>query len=261
MPPTPLNTQNPTWRPVPILMYHAVEAAPRPPQYKHFYVTAKEFAGQMRMLHRAGYTALTFEALARAMAGTEPLPARPVLLTFDDGYANLLPHVHPLLRELGMSYTVFLVSEKVGGTNDWVAVDGYEPTPLLSWEEIGRMQADGGVEFQAHTATHRHLNRLSEAEARREMARCKDALEQRLGTPMTTLCYPYGGHDEATTRLARECGYTMAVTTEFGRARPGDDPMRLPRISVYHVPPVSLTYGIGSLNFRWRLETRKDTRP
>jgi hypothetical protein len=78
---------------------------------------------------------------------------------------------------------------------------------------------------------------------------------------MRTLCYPYGSHDDTVCRLAAEAGYTTAVTTEFGRARLGDDPLRLPRISVYHVPPVSLTYGIGPLNFKWRLETRKDTRP
>jgi peptidoglycan/xylan/chitin deacetylase (PgdA/CDA1 family) len=241
-------------------MYHAVEAVPRPPQYKHFYVTAKEFAGQIQMLQNRGYTAITFDLLARAMAGEEPLPHRPVVLTFDDGYANLIPHVHPLLRRLGFPYTVFLVSEKMGGTNDWVAAEGYEPTPLLTWEKILQMQADGGVDFQAHTATHRHLNRIPSAEARQELAQSKDALEQKLGKPMTTLCYPYGSHDATTVALAQECGYQMAVTTEFGRVRMGDDPLRLPRISVYHVPPVSLTYGIGSLNFRWRLETRKDTR-
>jgi peptidoglycan/xylan/chitin deacetylase (PgdA/CDA1 family) len=241
-------------------MYHAVEDAPREPKYKHFYVLAKEFAQQMRMLSRAGYTAIRFEDLARAMAGAGTLPEHPVLLTFDDGYANLLPNVHPLLRRLNWPYTVFLVSEKIGKTNEWVAAEGYAPTPLLSWDEIRQMQADGGVDFQAHTATHRHLNQLSEAEVHAELAQSKEVLEQRLQSAMTTLCYPYGHYDERVVTLARETGYQMAVTTEFGRARPGDDPLRLPRISVYHVPPVSLTYGIGPLNFLWRLRSRKDTR-
>jgi len=251
----------PPWTPLPILMYHAVEDAPRPPKYKHFYVLAAEFAGQMRMLKRAGYTPLTFGELASARRGEAALPPKPVLLTFDDGYANLASNVHPLLHELGFPYTVFLVSERVGGANDWVAPEGYEPTPLLAWDEILRMQRDGGVDFQAHTASHRYLTRLPADEARREMVSDKDALEQRLQTPMTTLCYPYGDHDDAVVALAREAGYTQAVTTEFGRVRRADDPLRLPRISVYHVPPVSLTYGIGPLNFRWRLESRKDTRP
>ncbi len=241
-------------------MYHAVESEPRPPKYKHFYVLADEFAGQMRMLKRAGYTPITFAALAAARAGTTPLPPKPVLLTFDDGYANLWTNVFPLMEQLGFAYTVFLVSERVGKTNDWVAPDGYDPTPLLPWSEIAEMQKSKLVSFEAHTATHPKLTTLSPAEARRELAGSKDLLEQKLGAPISVLCYPYGDHNDSVAALAEELGYAQAVTTEFGRARPTDSPLRLPRISVYHVPPVSLTYGIGPLNFRWRLESRKDAR-
>jgi len=247
--------------PVPILMYHAVEDAPRPPKYKHFYVLADEFAGQMQMLKRAGYTPITFDTLAACRTGAASLPPKPVLLTFDDGYANLRVNVHPLLREIGFPYTIFLVSERVGKTNDWVIRDGYSATSLLTWEEIGEMQQEGNVVFEAHTATHPHLAELAPGEARREMEESKDALEQKLGTPIRTLCYPYGNLSEAILDMASETGYTQAVTTEFGRVRQQDNALRLPRISVYHVPSFSLTYGIGSLNFRWRLESRKDTRP
>ncbi len=242
-------------------MYHAVEDALRPPEYKHFYVLADEFAGQMRMLKRAGYAPISFEALAAARAGVGTLPRRPVLLTFDDGYANLRTNVHPLLKEFGFPYTVFLVSEQVGKTNDWVVPDGYEATPLLTWAEIAAMQAGGGVAFEAHTATHPKLADLTAADARREMKDSKDALEQKLGTAIKTLCYPYGSVSDAVQDMAGELGYAQAVTTEFGRVRADDAPLRLPRISVYHVPPVSLTYGIGPLNFRWRLQSRKDARP
>ena len=246
---------------VPILMYHAVENTPRPPKYKHFYVLAEEFAGQMKMLKRAGYTPITFGQLAAARAGTSALPSKPVLLTFDDGYTNLKTNVHPLLGEIGFRYTVFLVSERVGKTNDWVVPEGYEPTPLLSWRDIGEMQEGSHVTFEAHTATHPKLAQISPADARREMAQSKMELEQKLQAPISVLCYPYGDVSDSVTGLAEELGYTQAVTTEFGRARPGDNPLRLPRISVYHVPPFSLTYGIGPLNFRWRLESRKDARP
>ena len=242
-------------------MYHAVESAPRPPKYKHFYVLADEFAGQMRMLKRAGYTPITFGQLADARAGTAALPSRPVLLTFDDGYANLLPNVCPIMERLGFAYTVFLVSERIGKTNDWVAPDGYDPTPLLSWTEIKEMQKSTLVSFEAHTATHPKLSQLPAADARRELAASKNILEQTLQTPISVLCYPYGDVSDGVVNLAQGLGYSQAVTTEFGRARPSDNPLRLPRISVYHVPPFSLTYGIGPLNFRWRLESRKDARP
>ncbi len=241
-------------------MYHAVEDAPRPPKYKHFYVLADEFAGQMKMLKRAGYIPITFRQMADARAGTASLPPKPVLLTFDDGYLNLKTNVHPLLAELGFCYTVFLVSERVGKTNDWVVPEGYEPTPLLSWPEITEMQRDGHVSFEAHTATHPKLAEISPGDARREMEVSKDALEQKLQAPISVLCYPYGSVSGGVIEAAAELGYAQAVTTEFGRARPADNPLCLPRISVYHVPPFSLTYGVGAWNFRWRLESRKDTR-
>ena len=242
-------------------MYHAVESASRPPKYKHFYVLADEFAGQMKMLKRAGYTPITFSQLAAARAGTSPLPPKPVLLTFDDGYANLLPNVCPVMERLGFAYTVFLVSERIGKTNDWVAPDGYHSTPLLSWAEIAEMQQSKLASFEAHTATHPKLSALSLDDARRELAASKDTLEQTLQTPISVLCYPYGDVSDGVVNLVQELGYSQAVTTEFGRVRPSDNPLRLPRISVYHVPPFSLTYGIGPLNFRWRLESRKDARP
>ena len=242
-------------------MYHAVESAPRPPKYKHFYVLADEFAGQMRMLKRAGYSPITFSLLAAARAGAALLPPKPVLLTFDDGYQNLKTNVFPLMELLGFAYTVFLVSERVGKTNDWVAPEGYDPTPLLSWEDIAEMQRSSLISFEGHTATHPKLGQLSAIEARRELSDSKDSLEQRLQAPVSVLCYPYGDVSDDAAAIAEELGYVQAVTTEFGRARPADNPLRLPRISVYHVPPFSLTYGIGPLNFRWRLESRKDARP
>ena len=250
----------PSWTPVPILMYHAVEDQPRDPQYKHFYVTKSEFEWQMRYLRRCGYTPIRFGQLAEAMVDGM-LPARPVILTFDDGYLNLLTNVHPLMAELEWPYTVFLVSERVGMTNDWVIPEGYDATPLLDWRDIHEMKAGSNVDFQGHTATHPRLTRLSAVDLRRELVDSRDALAQNLGHAIDVICYPYGDHNDAVVDAARDAGYTMAVTTNFGRARNVDDPLRLPRISVYHVPPVSLTYGIASLNFDWRVRTRKDNRP
>lgn len=242
-------------------MYHAVEDRARPAAYKHFYVTAREFAWQMHALKRAGYTAVTFAQLADALGGRSPLPARPVVLTFDDGCLNLKTNAHPLLRTLGFPYTVFLVAGKVGTTNDWVASEGYQPTPLLGWQDIREMQVDGGVSFQAHTLTHPRLTRLPAGDVRRELGESKNVLEQALQAPAEVLCYPYGDVDDRVAEQAREAGYGLAVTTQTGRVRAQDDRLRLPRLSVIHVPPVSATYGIGALNFWWRVRVWKDARP
>ena len=248
------------WTPVPILMYHAVEDEPRPAKYKHFYVTASEFAFHIRWLKTAGYQPISLDTLLSAMDGKAALPDKPIVLTFDDGYENLIRNAAPLLAELGWPYTVFLVSERIGQRNEWVVAEGYEPTPLLSWPQIHELSAQGFARFQPHTVTHPRLKELDEPMIRREIADCRDQLQDRLQTAMNCLCYPYGDYSPRVIEVAREEGMLMAVTTEFGRVRRNDDRFALPRVSIYHVPPVSLTYGIGPINFMWRVATRNDTR-
>jgi hypothetical protein len=92
------------------------------------------------------------------------------------------------------------------------------------------------------------------------MQESKDRLEQELQKPRRHFCYPWGDHDGATREMAQEIGFASAVTTDFGRVRAGDDPLRLPRVSVYHIPYLSVTYGPRAMNFWWRVRSRKDTR-
>ena len=241
-------------------MYHAVEDAPRPDPYKHFYVTAREFARQMRELKARGYEAVSLDTLVAAQTGNATLPPRPVVLTFDDGYANLLPNAHPVLSEMGWPYTVYLVSGRVGQTNRWVEPEGFEATPLLSWEAIREMQAYPGAAFEAHTINHPRLATLAPDQFAREIGEGRRELEDKLGRAVRHFCYPYGSYNPAVVEAVREAGFVSATTTDFGRVRRGDDPLRLPRVSIYHVPAVSLTYGPGALNFRWRVESRRDKR-
>jgi peptidoglycan/xylan/chitin deacetylase (PgdA/CDA1 family) len=246
--------------PIPILMYHAVETVERPDKYKHFYVTAKEFRRQVRELKSRGYEAISLDQLVAGLAGA-PLPPKPILLTFDDGYQNVLTNAHPTLLEADWPYAIYLVSERIGGRNEWVEPEGYEATPLLREDEIRELLASPLVTLGAHTATHPKLDQLSLDEARDEFVRSKTQLEERFQRPMTHFCYPYGHFNDAVVERVREAGYLTATTTQHGRVNAtGEDLLRLPRVSIYQVPPFSLTYGPGALNFRWRVESCKDKR-
>ncbi len=248
------------WKNVPILMYHAVEETAHPRPYKHLHVTRTEFEWQMRSLKKRGYNPVTFDTLLAAYAGIVALPAKPIVLTFDDGYEDLLKNAVPVLTEVGFPYTVFLVSNLIGKTNEWVASEGLTPFPLLSWPQIREIQATGLASFQPHTQSHPHLADIPLAGATTQMAVSRDVLQQQLGVAMDVFCYPFGSVNPAVAESAREIGYRCAVTTQFGRARQTDDPMLLPRVSIYHIPPFSLDYGPAGLNYWWRIETRKDTR-
>jgi peptidoglycan/xylan/chitin deacetylase (PgdA/CDA1 family) len=249
--------------PVNILMYHNVEERSRGPQYSHFYVLAEEFRWQMEALLSAGYKPWTLRQAGEAAAGCSlgGLPANGFVVTFDDGYSNLYRLVHPIMAELSIPYTVFVVTDCVGGNSEWVAAEGFAPSPLLSWPEIDEMRRWSGVSIQAHTCRHDRLASLPLGEAAADMRRCKETLEQHTGTAVDQICYPYGSVTTEVAEAAGEIGYNVGVTTQFGRVRPGDNPLLLPRVSVHHVPKLSLKYGPRRSNFWWRIKTRGDRRP
>ncbi|MDR3709330.1 MAG: polysaccharide deacetylase family protein [Capsulimonadaceae bacterium] len=242
-------------------MYHNVLPRAVPSLSKHLYVTRAAFEWQMRSLRRGGYTAISFSQLYAALHDGEELPKKPVLITFDDGYKGLVENARPVLNELAVPYTVFLVSSLVGRSNEWDRDLGYPELALMDWDEIQTLEADGLAKFEAHTVTHAHLDQLNPRDCVDEIAGSRDAIEAKLGRKLDVFCYPYGHYNDAVRDVVRESGFRMAVTTTMGRVRENDGLLDLPRISIYHVPAVSLTYGLGGPNFWWRVVSNKDKRP
>jgi peptidoglycan/xylan/chitin deacetylase (PgdA/CDA1 family) len=259
----PLGNSAAGFSPVNILMYHDVELHPRGPEYNHFYVLASEFEWQMRQLLGAGYRPVTLAQVGDAISGLSiaSLPEKSFVVTFDDGYRNLLQFVYPLMMELSIPYTVFPVTDRIGECSEWVVPEGLNPSPLLTWQELDSMRQWSGVSVQSHTCTHVRLETLTDKDAEIEMRRCKDVLQQRFGAEVDHICYPYGSVNARIADLAEEIGYKLGVTTEFGRARAEDKPLLLPRVSIYHVPSLSWKYGIRPANFWWRIRLRRDRRP
>jgi peptidoglycan/xylan/chitin deacetylase (PgdA/CDA1 family) len=214
----------------------------------------------MRALKKAGYTPITFDQLGAGINGKLPLPEKPILITFDDGYKNVLKFAHPILSKLQMRYTVFVVTGKIGQANDWVVPEGFEPSALMDWDEIREIRASGLADIQPHTISHRRLSRMSKAELAEELTVSKAKVEQVFQTPTHTICYPYGDHSAAVIEEAKEAGFTYGVTTDFGRVRKEDGLLSLPRISIHHVPYLSLEYGISTMNYWWKIKSRVDRR-
>jgi len=207
-----------------ILMYHMVDR-PRSDQEHRFCTPPAEFRRQMEWLLRAGYRPVALEEIA---AGAE----RGVHITFDDGFASVLDHAAPLLRELGFPATMFAVSSRLGGTNDWMAERGYPERPLLSVEGLHALR-EFGLAIGSHTRSHARLTDLDRATAREEIAGSKAELEARLGTEVRYFAYPYGKEDPAIRDLVVGAGYLGACSTRSGFNRPGADPFLLRRIDVF----------------------------
>jgi peptidoglycan/xylan/chitin deacetylase (PgdA/CDA1 family) len=214
---------------VPIVVYHQI-AAGGPVATERFRVTPSIFESQISALYRAGYRTIGLGEWVSAMARHESLRGKPVILTFDDGYRDFLTAAVPVLQAHGFSATVFLVGERIGGTADWDTEYG-EPAPLLSWEEVRRLQ-EIGIEFGCHSSLRRPMTGMRLPELAEDAVRARAILQEGLGTPVTALAYPYGAVNEFVCRAIEDLGFQSAVSCEPGISRFGDNPMRLPRIEV-----------------------------
>jgi peptidoglycan/xylan/chitin deacetylase (PgdA/CDA1 family) len=157
-----------------------------------------------------------------------------VALTFDDAYCNFLEHGVPVLEQHRFPATVFVVSGRCGGLNEWS--HPYARTPrleLMSWSELEQL-GSSGITLGAHTVSHPNLARLPEEEATREMRDCRRQLEDRTGQVVETLAYPYGISTPAVRQAARR-EFRVACSTALRYLRPGDDPWNLPRIDAYYL--------------------------
>src|SRR3954449_3067340 len=121
---------------VPILMYHSIarEAGRR---FRPFVVAPEQFAEQIAYLDQAGYTPLTVSELVRAWAYRGiGLPTRPVVVTFDDGFADFHTAALPVLARYGFSATLYVATGYIGDTSRWLAAEGEGERPMLTWAQL-----------------------------------------------------------------------------------------------------------------------------
>lgn len=217
--------------PISILSYHQTDMVPRRGiPFRGLVLPPARFARQMRALHRLGWRGLSMRDLEPYLRGEKQ--GKVVGITLDDGYVNNFDHALPVLRELGFTATSFVVSRQIGGSNLWDRAIGVPAAPLMDLEQL-RAWMDAGMEVGAHTCNHVDLAVCEPGRAREEIVRCKQELEQALGTEIRSFCYPYGRYRPEHVEMVRGAGYALATTSESLRARWDDDLLELPRISVW----------------------------
>ena len=204
-------------QPVPILMYHVVEAAPPGARFPELYVKEGDFAGQMAWLARHGYRAVTLTRVANAWAGRGTLPKRPVVVTFDDGYRSAYTVALPTLRRHGW----------VGVLNLAVSHQWTDLPPRFVW----KLRA-AGWELADHTFTHPELPSLDDASLEREVAESRRFLQKQYRVPVNFFCYPAGHYDHRVVAAVRAAGYRGATTVNYGLARPSQGMFTLSRVRI-----------------------------
>jgi peptidoglycan/xylan/chitin deacetylase (PgdA/CDA1 family) len=226
--------------PIPILMYHQVDAPPqRGTPYRSLVVSPAAFARQMGLLKMLGYRGMAMSDLEPYLLGEKQ--GKVVGITLDDGYLNNLEHALPVLRRHGFSATCYVVSGQLGGSNVWDHGKGVPPQRLMN---VGQLKAwlAGGQEVGAHTRSHVDLLALDEAAARDQIAGCKRDLERMLDIEVRHFCYPYGLYRPEHAAMVHEAGYASATTTVRSRTHAGDDPFELPRVPVFGITSVPLLW-------------------
>jgi len=216
---------------VPILMYHS-SSNTAGARFRQFTVSPASFAEQMAYLHREHYTPLTVTQYIQAPSQrASVLTERPVILTFDDGFADFFSDALPVLKQYNFTATLYIATSFVGGYSSWMRREKEIARCILSWQQVREIDAHG-IECGAHTHTHPQLDTLSLHAARNEMARSKSLLEDHLGQPVCSFAYPYGYQTVRLRQAAREIGFSSACAVRHAQSSPADDAFRLARLMV-----------------------------
>ncbi|MFJ5968842.1 polysaccharide deacetylase family protein [Streptomyces sp. NPDC093060] len=211
---------------VPILMYHAVASAPNDAT-RALSVAPEAFAEQMALIGDLGLTPVTTADLAARWRSGRPLPERPVLITFDDGYEGIHRHALPVLAKHGFPATLFVSTGWIRGAYD----TGGSLDAMLDWQQV-RDLADTGVEIGGHSHSHPQLDQLDDAGLRAELVRSTEIVTGELGTRPVSFAYPYGYSSRRVRTAVREAGYAQALAVGNGLARRRQGPYALQRVTV-----------------------------
>ncbi len=198
----------------PILMYHEVGDRWDGSTTS---VSAAAFKRQMEFLRVHRYRVISLTDFLKELKTDRKISFKTVVVTFDDGYLDNFKNAFPILKQLDLPATIFMITENIN-REGWLA------------EEDLRILDDSGVSIGSHTIHHAFLPSLSAKEAFFELTESKKRLEKILGHPVTLFSYPAGGVTKEIKERVKKAGYEGAVTTNYGK--PKNDPYLLHRIKV-----------------------------
>jgi peptidoglycan/xylan/chitin deacetylase (PgdA/CDA1 family) len=213
-------------RPIPILLYHSISDAPDP-WIRRFAVTPRTFGRHLDLVAASGATTLTVSAFADALArGPAALPERPVLITFDDGFADFRDAALPALLARDLAATLY-------ATTGFLGRRGPGGARMLDWRDLAEMAwGHGAVEIGGHTDSHPQLDIAGPARAREEITRCRAQLEDVLGTAPRSFAYPHGYSTAAVRAMVRAAGFDTACAVRNAFSSAADDRLALARLTV-----------------------------
>lgn len=207
---------------VPILLYHSITQSTS--DTDPFAVQVDDFQRDMDEVVATGRSPMTATEYAE-WCRTPDRATRPVLVTFDDGFADYADLALDVMRARRIASTIFI-------TTGWIGRQG-----MLSKAAITDLARVERIEIGAHTVSHPHLDTLHLDAARREMTYSREWLEEATGGWVTSMAYPHGSHSAQTKTLARDCGYRTAHAVKNAFSHHADDRYAVGRFTVCGTTP------------------------
>jgi peptidoglycan/xylan/chitin deacetylase (PgdA/CDA1 family) len=240
-------------QPVVILVYHHIARSERGTQL--LYVSPAEFTAQIAYLSHHGYQAVTLQQVYNAWTGGPALPARAIVLSFDDGYVSQSSFAAVVLRRYHWPAVLNLI------------VNNLSPHTRFSAAMVRSLLASGW-ELDSHTVTHRPLTLLSARVARHELVASRAYFRRSFDVPVNFFCYPGGDYNRAVERAVKQAGYLAATSTDFSAATPAHL-FALGRVYCYWGEPLAVfasrlheALAIGEHQLgRWQARPRQSGHP
>lgn len=225
---------------VPILMYHHIAVPPPGADAvrRDLSVSPARFEEQLRYLKEQGYQSISLYDLNRHLQRGDPLPDKPVIFTFDDGYEDNFTQAFPLLVKYGFTGTFFLVTEPIDSGRD-----GY-----LTWPQVALMSSMG-MDMEPHTYTHPDLKGQPLDYIVWQVIGSKEAIEERTGKVCRFFSYPSGQYDGRVVDLLKSAYFWGAVTTRSDVIQSSGDMFDLARVRIRG--SFTLDDFITNLNWDW----------
>lgn len=203
-------------RKIPVLMYHSIDFE----KGNELRIPKDKFRLQMKYLKDNGFTTLTLNELYSYIVFDTNLPAKPIILTLDDGYVDNYTNALPVLKEFNFKATVFMITSCIDSDKSY-----------LTSNQLQEMDK-AGMDIESHTVSHPELNKLSYNDQLVELKNSKTTLEKILNREVPYLAYPYGKSNDDTLKIIKDLGYKMAFSTIIGDASKADGLYKLHRLYV-----------------------------
>ncbi|HZZ96881.1 MAG TPA: polysaccharide deacetylase family protein [Jatrophihabitantaceae bacterium] len=207
---------------VPVLLYHAV-ADCASSWIGDFTVRPADFERHLELIVESGRTPITMSALVDGFTGRAALPAAPVAITFDDGFADTAETAAPMLAERDMVATVYVTS---GFVQRGASPGGDR---MLDWHRVRELDTLGH-EVAAHSHTHPQLDLLGAGESLDEIVRSKQLVEDAVGHGVRSFAYPHGYHTPRVRAQVAGAGFDSACAVRNALTHPGDHRLALARL-------------------------------